>query len=154
MALTLASCLFLAAMIHAAVSDLRRHRVLNWTILALIFGYVPLALAAGLGWMTVLSSLAAATLVFVIGFAGFCAGWLGGGDVKLATAATLWIGAALVVPFLLLTALFGAVVTLLLIVLHRWQTGMRPELTEVPYSPGMVLAALALFGSSQWFAAP
>lgn len=153
MALVLASCLFLAAMVHAAVTDFRRHRVLNGTVLALAIGYVPLALAAGLGPTAILSSLAAAALVLVIGFAGFCAGWLGGGDVKLASVTTLWIGAGLVVPFLLLTALFGAVVTILMILMHRWQTGARAELTEVPYSPGIVLAALTLFGSSQWFTA-
>lgn len=154
MALVAASCLFLAGMLHAAVTDFRHHRVLNVTIIAMVAGYLPLAIAAGLGWTAILSSVIAAALIFFIGFAAFCAGWMGGGDVKLAAVATLWIGAGMVVPLIALAALFGGVLAGLLIVLHRWQEGKAAPLGQMPYSPGIVLAALALFSNSQWFAGP
>ena len=68
---------------------------------------IVVADATGLDLGTVLSSVVAAILVLVIGFGAFCAGWVDGGEVKLATVATLWIGAELVVPFLALAGLFA-----------------------------------------------
>lgn len=152
MALVAASCLFLAAMVHAAVTDFRHHRALNLTIVALAIGYVPLAMAVGLELQAVVSSIVAAVLVFAIGFGGFCAGWIDGAEVKLATVATLWIGAELVVPFLVLAGLFALGLALLFRTLRRWQTGEAPGIREMPYNPGIVLAAIVLFTSSQWFA--
>ena len=152
MALVAASCLFLAAMVHAAVTDFRQHHALNLTVLALAAGYVPLAMATGLDLGTVLSSVVAAILVLVIGFGAFCAGWVDGGEVKLATVATLWIGAELVVPFLALAGLFALGLTFLFRALRRWQTGEAAAMREIPYNPGIVLAAIVLFTSSQWFA--
>ena len=152
MATVAASCLFLAAMIHAAVTDAVRHRLLNIPILILTVSFVPLAWWAGLGWTVIVSSLVAAVLVMVIGFAAFCAGWLGGGEVKLAGVATLWIGAGLVVPLIALSALFAGALAGLIVLLRRWQKVSMPPAGGVPYNPGIVLAALALFSFSQWFA--
>ena len=151
MALVAASCLFLAAMVHAAITDFRRHRMLNVTVIALAVAYLPMAMAVGLDWMTIVSAVVATLLVFVIGFGAFCANWVGGGDIKLATVTTLWIGAEMVLPFLLLAGLFGLVLSVLFRVMQRWQTGAAPDGREIPYSPGIVLAGFALFSSSQWF---
>ena len=154
MAQLAASCLFLAAMVLAAATDARRHRILNIPVLVLAAGFVPLAWAAGLGWAVIVSSVIAAALVMVIGFAAFCAGWLQGGEVKLAGVTTLWIGAGLVVPLIALSALFAAALAGLIVLLRRWQRIPAARKQGVPYSPGIVLAALALFSSSQWFAGP
>ena len=151
MALVAASCLFLAAMVHAAVTDAMRHRALNLPLLILTVAFVPLAWWAGLGWTEIVSSVVAALLIIVIGFAGFCAGWFGGGEVKLAGVATLWIGAGLVVPLILLSALFAGTLTGLSALLRRWQRVPPAEVRAIPANPGIVLAALALFASSQWF---
>ena len=151
MAVVAASCLFLAAMVHAAITDFRQHRALNWTAIALAVAYLPLAMAAGLEWVTVVSSLVAATLVLIIGFGGFCAGWIDGRDVKLATVTTLWIGAEMVLPFLGLAGLFALGLAVLFRQFRRWQSGDAPPISEMPYSPGIVLSGFALFSSSQWF---
>jgi prepilin peptidase CpaA len=45
--------------------------------------------------------------VFAIGAAGFAAGILGGGDVKLLAAASLFAGSAHLIDFLVVTALVG-----------------------------------------------
>ena len=151
-----ACCLFVAGLLHAAVTDLMSRRIVNATVLALLAGYLPLALGAGLGWTVIITSAIAAVLVFGIGFACFCAGWMGGGDVKLAAVAVLWIGAGQVVPYLLLAAVFGALITLLFLGLDRWQNGAGandpPSADGIPYGPGLVLAGLALFSTSPWFA--
>ncbi|SEA60491.1 prepilin peptidase [Rubrimonas cliftonensis] len=54
----------------------------------------------------------AAAAVFAGGAALFFVGAMGGGDVKLAAAATLWLPVAAVPDFLLLTSLFGAALAL------------------------------------------
>lgn len=151
MALVAASCLFLAAMVHAAVTDFRRHKALNLSILALALGYLPFALAVGLGWVAIIGSVIATLLVLTIGFGAFCAGWVDGGDIKLATVTTLWIGAEMVLPFLGLAGLFGVVLAVLFRAMQRWQQGEVPAMGQIPYSPGIVLAAFVLFAHSQWF---
>jgi prepilin peptidase CpaA len=62
--------------------------------------------------VTILCSLA----VFVIGATGFAAGVLGGGDVKLLAAASLFAGSARLVDFLVVTALVGGALGLAVLV--------------------------------------
>ena len=50
---------------------------------------------------------------FVVGAILFSRGWLGGGDVKLLTAATLWVGPAGTPTLLLLTSVLGGGLALL-----------------------------------------
>ena len=54
-------------------------------------------------------ALACAAVVFGAGTAAFAAGALGGGDVKLLAAASLFAGPGLISDFLLVTALAGGV---------------------------------------------
>lgn len=151
-----ASCLFVLGLLHAATTDFLGRKIVNTTVLALLAGYLPLAIGAGLGWTVIVTSAVAALLVFGIGFGCFCAGWIGGGDVRLASVAVLWIGAGQVLPFLLLSAIFGALLAVLMIGLSRWQSGRGgadiPAPDGIPYGPGLVLAALVLFSTSPWFA--
>ena len=61
----------------------------------------------------------------------------------------------LVVPYLLLSAVFGALLTVLMLGLNHWQAradgAQPPQPDGIPYGPGLVLAALVLFGNSPWF---
>ena len=151
MATVAASLLFMGAMLHAAIIDFRQHRVLNKTIIALAIAYLPLAHFAGIGWIDIISAIVAASLIFVIGFAGFCAGWIGGGDVKLTGIATLWIGAGLVVPFLALAGFFAVLLRWLIRRFRAVQADAPTPDDGLPFGPGIVLAAMALFPLSQWF---
>ena len=151
MALVAASCLFLAAMVYAAVTDFRHQHAMNLMVLVMAIGYIPLAMAVGLQLEAVVSSIVAAALVFAIGFGSFCAGWIDGAEAKLATITTLWIGAELVVPFLLLAVILAVGMAMLLSRLRQWQTGEATAIREMPYTLGIVLAAVVLFTSSQWF---
>ena len=49
----------------------------------------------------------AAALVFGACFGCFAAGWMGGGDAKLATVCVLWLGADQALAYLLLASLLG-----------------------------------------------
>ena len=156
----LACGVFAAAMLHAALTDLRCRRIRNWVVAALAVAWAPLAIAAGLSLGQMGWSLLAAAMVFAGGFGCFCAGWLGGGDVKLASVAALWLGAGQALPFLVLTALLGAVLSLLLLALQRLgplasggRVGDAAIPREVPYGLALALAAIGLLNDSPWIAA-
>lgn len=111
MALLQLAGLILAA---AAVTDLCWRRIPNMLVLALaIVAILRLALdfdptVAGL-------SLAAAAAVLLLLAFAWSRNWVGGGDVKLAAAATLLVGYRQLADFLVLTAFLGGAVALLVL---------------------------------------
>ncbi|MEM9108386.1 MAG: prepilin peptidase [Pseudomonadota bacterium] len=150
-----AMVIFFGGMLHASITDLKHRKIANLTILGLLALWLPVALIAGLNGSAMLGSVSAAVLVFVLGFVCFCFGWCGGGDVKLAAVAVLWLGAAMAPAYLMLSAIFGALIALVFIVLaylkRRWGTPIQTDAKMLPYGPGLASAAVVLFGKSQWF---
>ncbi len=170
----LASAAFGLGMLHAIVTDLRHRRIRNWLVAALAAGWAPLALAAGIPAAEMAAAAAAAILIFAAGFGCFVAGWLGGGDVKLASVVVLWLGAGQAPDFVLLSSVLGAVLTGLLVLVQLGigaparspaaptpgpvpcqQTGRphRQASWTVPYGPALAVAGLALLPCSPWAAA-
>jgi prepilin peptidase CpaA len=95
-----------------------------------------------------LLALAAGGAVLIGGTALFAAGLVGGGDVKLAAAATVWIGARAIPEFLVVTALVGGLLALGILggrALRRCIGRGRPAMADptVPY--GVAIAAGALW---------
>ena len=93
--------------------DLRTMQIADAVSLGIVGAFVVWALA---GWIlgilsftTVGLALACAAALFAAGAAAFAAGALGGGDVKLLAAASLFAGTGLISDFLLVTALVGGV---------------------------------------------
>jgi prepilin peptidase CpaA len=109
--------LFLFCVIYAMISDYRRLRIPNAICILLAAGFLPYALLAGPA-IPLLAHLGIAAAVFLILFACFAFGWLGGGDVKLAGAIMLWAGPAQGANFVVLFALFGGAFALLLLSLR------------------------------------
>lgn len=154
----IAAMLFLAAMLYATISDLRTRRIPNWIIIALVVAYLPLAVAAGHEPVDMVTDLAVAGLVFALGLYCFSRGWIGGGDVKLGAVCVLWLGATLALPYVLLTAIFGALFALAAVIGMRvmrraGRTGVSLRDGGLPYGPGMACAALLLFQISPWASA-
>lgn len=127
---------FAGLLLHAAVQDCRNYLISNRIVvgIAALFALFMAAqlllpeparlLAAPLAhlWKAMILAL----LVFA-GAAGlFALGVMGGGDVKLLTAVTLWAGPQWTAPFLLLTAVAGGLVTLM-VLLHALA---RPRTSE------------------------
>jgi len=146
---TVASTLLGLALVAAALCDLRWRLIPDWvSLLGLALWLVcGAAEPASHPWW---SSLAAGLLVLAGGSGLFALGWLGGGDVKLASMCALWVGWP-ELPLLLLTiALFGGVVALLVLGhelvrrgLARWRG--RPPVAAAPTVPyGMAIAAGSL----------
>lgn len=145
----LALTLFGAAMLHAIATDLRQRRIRNAVVAALAVTWAPMAVAAGVPAGEMAAAAAAGALVFAAGACCFAAGWVGGGDVKLAAAAVLWLGAGQAVPFLVLASLLGGVIAIIALVAARIAgTSTGP----VPYGPALALSGLALLAGSPWAA--
>lgn len=146
----------------AAICDLCTMTIPNRISLALALVFGVCALVAGLPGQQILLHLAGALLVFTAGFALFALGWMGGGDVKLAAAITLWLGFDHVVEYLLLAAIAGGILTFAILTLRilplpsfalgwTWLTRLHDRRTGVPYGVALAAAALMIFpGSVLW----
>jgi prepilin peptidase CpaA len=108
-ATAVAFLLFVFAMLYAAVSDLTTYKIQNNIVLILLLAYLALAPIVGLTGHEIARSLAVAGIVLLLTFALFAAGWIGGGDAKLAAVTVLWLGADNILAYLLLMALVGGV---------------------------------------------
>src|SRR3954467_7804123 len=97
---SLALSLFTAVMAVAAFEDFRRLTIPN-LLPVLLCAIWPLYVAAAPSLGGVLSAVGVALAVFLAGAVLFARGWLGGGDVKLLPAATLWAGASQTLGLLL-----------------------------------------------------
>jgi len=145
---------FAGLMIGAAIVDLRRRIIPNAIAMAACLLWpLDLAITRATALTTAFESAAGAGLVLAAGAVLFARGALGGGDVKLLAAASLWSGAAALPALLLLTALLGGVVALaalIPLVLARSEGGQSSEsphsgaalATPIPY--GVAIAGAAL----------
>jgi prepilin peptidase CpaA len=107
---------FAGLMATAAFEDCRRLIIPNGLILGLcILWPAHVATAPTLTLTAAGFAALCATAVFIAGALLFSRGLIGGGDVKLLTAATLWAGPGATLPLLVLTGLLGGVLCLLLL---------------------------------------
>src|SRR6267154_6892287 len=106
---------FPALMAFAASSDLFTMTISNRVTLALVGGFLAMAVISGMSPSDMLSHAGAAATVLAVTFVFFARGWIGGGDAKLAAATALWFGFDHLVVYLLYASLFGGVLTLVLI---------------------------------------
>ncbi|WP_265057275.1 prepilin peptidase [uncultured Bosea sp.] len=153
------------AMAYAAASDLVSMTISNRLCLLLVgsFGLCCILLGlspAAIGW-----HLAAGALVLILVFGLFAAGWIGGGDAKLAAATALWFGFDQLMPYLLIAALFGGLLTILILRLRsrplpefveKWSWARRLHAANegVPYGIALAFAALLVLPDTTiWHAA-
>lgn len=152
---------FPLAMAYAAASDLITMTISNKVSLALLAGFLVVAPFAGLDWQAVGLHLAAGALVLAVAFVFFACGWIGGGDAKLAAAIALWIGWGDLVDYLSLAAIFGGVLTLMILALRRtvlpafvirqpWIQRLHDEKAGVPYGVALAAAGLAMYPHTVW----
>lgn len=156
--------LYPVMMLHAGIGDVRTMRIPNRLIFLLLGSYLVAVPVMGFALSYVLWSLAAATAVFALGFLAFSCGWMGGGDVKLLTVAALWLGAGNVAAFIFYTAIFGAMLTILLLVFRaahlpaswrgrKWISRLHHRDCGVPYGAAIAAAAVLVYVRIPWVAA-
>jgi prepilin peptidase CpaA len=132
-----------AILVVAAVIDVRTFTIsnrLNLTVALLAPVYwASVALSP---WPGVAVQLATGGAVFLVRAGAFYAGMMGGGDVKLAAALSLWFSPASTVKFLVLMSIAGGVLTLVVLAWHRSRG--REGRPEIPYGVAIAFGGLAI----------
>lgn len=156
LALLQAGCLFAFALLLVAAGwqDLRTMHIANGVSLSVAASFALWA-AAGLSLGTISLhgvgvAVACAVGVFALGTAAFAAGALGGGDVKLLSAASLFAGPNLLVDFLLIASVAGGAMALAMLVgvpigpvaVERGATARTRLRSALPYGPAIAVGGL------------
>jgi len=103
-------------LIVASATDIRDRRIPNWAVALLGVLYVGWAFVAP--GISVLSSLEAGAIVFVVTVALFAMKLVGAGDSKLMTVMALYVGLGLLPLFSLATVMFGGALAVFSLALH------------------------------------
>jgi prepilin peptidase CpaA len=119
-----------AVLLAAAAQDFLDYLIPNRLVLALVALYPIYVLAAGGGAVDWLGGILVGGAVLIAGLVLFAFRLIGGGDAKLLAATSLWAGPALILPFLLLTAVAGGILALMMIAAARL-TIFFPQLLRI-----------------------
>ena len=132
-----------ALLVVAAVIDVRTFTISNRLNLAVALSAPVYWLSVGLTpWPGMAIQIAAGVLVFVLLAGAFYAGMMGGGDVKLAAALSLWFSPVSTIRFLVLMSIAGGVLTLVILAWHR--AHKREGRPEIPYGVAIAFGGLAI----------
>lgn len=153
-----------AILAYAAVSDMMSMKISNRISMGLGLGFVLLAFIVGMPFQVIGVHLLTAMVVLIVTFSMFAAGWIGGGDAKLAAATALWFGFPLTVTFLLTASIWGGVLTLLFLLARRWPlpagllgvewiTRLHNSSNGVPYGIALAAAGMMVYPQTQIFLA-
>lgn len=130
-------------LVWCAAEDIRTRTIPHAAVAAIIVVYAFYALAGHADWV---SGLIGGGALLVIGFVLFSLHLMGGGDAKMIAALGLWVGLHHLVPFILYTAVAGGLVSLCVLLIHRFKARNSGNVMEtaptVPYG-----VAIALGGS-------
>lgn len=152
---------FPGLMAFAAASDVVTMTISNKVSLALIGGFLVVAVLSGLGGSDIALHLAAGATVLMAGFVCFACGWIGGGDAKLAAATALWFGFEGLLSYLFAASLLGGALTLLMVQFRMlplpqllsgqtWAERLHSKDAGVPYGVALAAAALLLYPDTIW----
>jgi len=144
--------IFAITMIAAAYSDATTMKIPNVISLILIAAFFLMQPFIFQGWDVLGTHLIVGGVFFLVGFAMFAFGWLGGGDAKLMAATALWWQWSDVAMYISYTTLVGAALAIILlfgrkilpvnVLMSQIPLAMFKEEKNMPY--GLALAAGAL----------
>ncbi|MBW0003133.1 MAG: prepilin peptidase [Hyphomicrobiales bacterium] len=151
---------FPALMAFAAAYDLTTMTIPNRLTAAVALAFIGAVALCRLPVTEVAWHLSAGVVVLAVTFAMFAAGWMGGGDAKLAAGVALWLGFADLLDYLLLASILGGVLTVGLLVARRfplptmlarlpWVLRLHAPETGIPYGIALALAALVILPHAQ-----
>ena len=123
---------FAALLLWAAGEDIHRLTIPNWVSLAMIGLYPIHVLTSPVPVNWPMAALIAG-LTFAVGFVLFALKAVGGGDVKLLAATSLWADPALFPSFIFLTAIAGGLIGLAILLRRR---RMAPAAADSGHSVG------------------
>jgi prepilin peptidase CpaA len=120
MVATVALIMFPALMAFAGASDFFTMTISNSISLALLVGFLALALAVGLPAHAIVLHLSCGAGFLGLTFILFAFGWIGGGDAKLSAATAIWLGWGNVVDYIGVASVIGGVLTLVFLQVRKW----------------------------------
>jgi prepilin peptidase CpaA len=143
----------------AALTDLTRMKIPNWISAALILSFFPSSFLIGLSPIEVALHFGVGVLALIAGMLLFALRIVGGGDAKLMAAASLWLGATALTPFLIWTAILGGVFCLALVAGRRlaqpfvagapaWVSALFRPKGDIPYGVAICGGALMAYPSA------
>ncbi len=146
--------IFSVLVIAAAFYDLTSMTIPNWISGVLIVCFIGFAVIAGMPLGTLGLHVGVGVGVLLLGMVFFALGWMGGGDVKFFAALSLWFGWQDLGSFLLISTVFGGLLTAGIIFFRQiplpglvsgyaWLQRLHHKDTGVPY--GIAIAAGTLF---------
>lgn len=154
---------FPALVAFAGAYDLLTMTIPNRVSIALVALFLIVALLAGLSAQQILLHLACGVALLAVGILLFAVGGFGGGDAKLIAAAGLWLGPALVLPYLLYITLFGGILAVAIlkfrsmpmtgVLAPEWAQRLHGRINGIPYGIAIASAALIVFPSTPVFLA-
>jgi len=138
LAVTVAVCFLSSA------SDIRFLKIPNWHPGVIIIAFFPAYFLTPEGFFPLWQHIAAMGIMFVVSYGMFHFNVMGGGDSKLATAVSLWLGLKLMLPFMLYMAIAGGVLGIATILMQKkkpfknpieqsWFSKAQQGVNEVPY---------------------
>lgn len=159
---TIALFFFPFAMAIAASSDLLTMRISNKLVLILTAGFFIVAIAINLPLQQFAMHVLCALIVLAVAFGLFALRLIGGGDAKLAAATTLWLGFGMTLPYLAYAALFGGLLTILILVMRGiplhpmlgrmpWLARLHNKRSGIPYGIALAVAGMMVYWNSAIF---
>lgn len=130
-----------AILLRAAWGDLRERDIPNYLPLAIMLLAPIWWWAGGVGhWPALAVQAAAAAIVFALLCGAWLLGLMGGGDVKLLAALSLWFAPVPLLGMLAVMGVAGGAVTLATLVHHRLRASAAAP--EVPYGIAIAFAGI------------
>jgi prepilin peptidase CpaA len=153
--------LFPIGVAFGAASDIVTMTIPNRLVIALAAAFVVMAPLTGMAWTTFAFHWLVAFVVLALAFGCFAAGWIGGGDAKFAAAIVLWLGPVHALEFVVVSAIFGGVLTVAVVAFRQkllpafalrqtWLFRLHDPNAGVPYGVALAAAALLLYPQTIW----
>lgn len=154
--------IFPAAMAFAAATDLLTFRIPNAISLTMFAAFFVIAPFSSLTFAGFLAHLATFAAVLAVAIALNVFGLFGGGDAKLLSVASLWVGYEHLPSYIFMTAICGGVLALVLITFrrfalpqfalrHAWIEQLHSRKSDIPYGLALAAAALWIYPSTKIF---
>ncbi|QCB43749.1 peptidase [Sphingomonas sp. PAMC26645] len=128
-------------LVSAGIQDARTREIANWKTAAVAMLAPLWWYANGLDpWPDMALQVGVALIVFALFLLAFHFGMMGGGDVKLIVALSLWLPFPAFLSMLMVMSIVGGLVTLVMMIEHRAKKNAGH--IEVPYGVAIAIAGL------------
>lgn len=152
----IAFALVMGLVLIAAYFDGRYMIIPNWISVALVLAFVVMALLKGFTFDEWLWHVGMSVLVFAVTFLLFLMRAMGGGDVKLLAATSLWFGLTGLLPFIFYVSSLGALLAIgkmIWIAIDSKRKAQKLDRTtltkaEVPYGIAIAFGTIIAFPQS------